>query len=39
MGKAKEGQAADDAGQKIQRTADKAAKDADTSHEEMKSRE
>jgi hypothetical protein len=39
IGKEKEGAAADQAGRKIQETADKAAEDAGTSHQEMESRE
>lgn len=39
IGKSREGEAADAAGRKILRTADKAAKDADASHEEMQGRD
>lgn len=39
IGKGKEGKAAAKAGRKIQATADKAAEDADASHEEMEGRE
>lgn len=39
IGKEREGKAADQAGRKIQATADKAAKDAGSLHEEMKGRE
>lgn len=38
IGKGKEGQAADEAGRKMQTTADQAAADAGTSHDEMKRR-
>lgn len=38
MGKGKEGEAADQAGRRIQASADKAVEDADTSHREMRGR-